>query len=56
VTTIQTESARPLRADARRSRERILDAAREVVADLLRHNAEVCVRDAAIQRVLSGTQ
>jgi AcrR family transcriptional regulator len=114
---IQTESARPLRADARRNRERILDAAREVFAesgldaqiddvarragvgvgtvyrhfptkeellgelvrqkfriftanaeaaleddrepfevfaDLLRDNAEVCVRDAAIQRVLSG--
>ncbi len=117
VTTIQTESARPLRADARRNHERILDAAREVFADsgldaqiddvarragvgvgtvyrhfptkeallgelvrqkfriftanaeealeqhgepfevfadLLRHNAEVCVRDSAIQRVLSG--
>ena len=117
MTIIQTESARPLRADARRNRERILDAAREVFADsgldaqiddvarragvgvgtvyrhfptkeellgelvrqkfrmftanaqealeqdgepfevfadLLRHNAEVCVRDAAIQRVLGG--
>ena len=117
VTTIHTESARPLRADARRNRERIVDAAREVFAeygldgqiddvasragvgvgtvyrhfptkeellgelvrqkfriftanaeealerdgepfevfaDLLRRNAEVCVRDAAIQRVLTG--
>jgi AcrR family transcriptional regulator len=114
---IQTESVRPLRADARRNRERIVDAAREVFseygfdaqiddvasragvgvgtvyrhfptkeellgelvrqkfrifasnarealaaegepfeifADLLRRNAEVCVPDAAIQRVLTG--
>jgi AcrR family transcriptional regulator len=117
VSTIQTESLRPLRADARRNRERILEAARdvfaeygldaqiddvarragvgvgtvyrhfptkevllgelvrqkfriftanaqealerdgepfEIFADLLRRNAEVCVRDAAIQRVLTG--
>jgi AcrR family transcriptional regulator len=117
VTTIETETARPLRADARRNHERIVDAAREVFAEsgldaqiddvarragvgvgtvyrhfptkeallgelvrqkfriftanarqaleqdddpfevfagLLRSNAEVCVRDAAIQRVLSG--
>jgi AcrR family transcriptional regulator len=117
VTAIETESARPLRADARRNRERILDGAREVFAecgadaqmddvarragvgvgtvyrhfptkeallgelvrqkfriftanarealeragepfaifaDLLRRNAEVCVRDAAIRHALAG--
>ena len=117
MTTTQTGSERPLRADARRNRERILDSAREVFAecgveaqiddvarragvgvgtvyrhfptkeallgelvrqkfriftanahgaleregepfavfaDLLRRNAEVCARDAAIQHVLSG--
>ena len=117
MTTAETESARPLRADARRNRERILDGAREVFeergldaqmddvamrsgvgvgtvyrhfptkeallgelvrhkfrifatnareslelegepfeifADLLRRNAEVCARDAAIQHALTG--
>ncbi len=117
LTIIQTESERPLRADARRNRERILDGAREVFAqsgvdaqmddvarragvgvgtvyrhfptkeallgelvrqkfriftdnaraalecegepfaifaDLLRRNAEVCARDAAIQHALTG--
>jgi AcrR family transcriptional regulator len=117
LTIIQTESERPLRADARRNRERILDGAREVFAqcgvdaqmddvarragvgvgtvyrhfptkeallgelvrqkfriftdnaraaleregepfaifaDLLRRNAHVCARDAAIQHALTG--
>ncbi len=117
MTAIHTEAQRPLRADARRNRERILEGARAVfaecgvdaqmddvarragvgvgtvyrhfptkealmvelvrqkfrtfahnarealarddepftvLADLLRRNAEVCARDAAIQHALSG--
>ena len=117
MTAIETENQRPLRADARRNRERILEGARAVfaesgvdaqvddvarragvgvgtvyrhfptkealmaelvrqkfrafaqnarealerddepfavLADLLRRNAEVCARDAAIQHALSG--
>lgn len=45
MTTTETESARPLRADARRNRERILDAAREVFAE--------CGLDAQIDDVAS---
>src|SRR6267378_2107519 len=58
TSTVSEETGRPLRADARRNRERILQSAREpfaLIEGLLRRIAETAAGDAGVQYALASS-